>query len=146
MPCHSAAAAGSDRCRYASMLPFSTMSSASRNMNQVVSVQPNCSSALSLRARIRSATFHKWPMVIWTVPIRKHRPMIFWADRAGSVRNGIWILSRPALARISGLMPKIVPVTRPQTIVQRLVTVSSRTASLGSFLRASQVRPRKIAP
>ena len=72
--------------------------------------------------------------------------MTFCADFAGSVKNGIWILSSPALARISGLMPKSVPVTSPQAMVHRLVTVSSRNASFGSFFRAHHVRPRKIAP
>ncbi len=115
-------------------------------MPHVVSTQPSCSSAFSFLARTRSPTFHRWPIVIWTAPIRKHRPMMLSADFAGSVRNGIWIWSRPARARISGERPKIVPVTNPQATVQALVTVNSRNASRGSFFRAHHVSPRKIAP
>ena len=84
--------------------------------------------------------------MIWIAPIRKHIPMMFCADFAGSVRNGIWILSNPAFARMSGEMPKIVPVTRPQTMVAVLVTNRRRKASFGSLFRASSVSPTKIAP
>ena len=72
--------------------------------------------------------------------------MTFGAAFSGSVRNGIWILSSPARARISGEMPNTVPVTRPQTMVAALVTSSRRNASVGNFLRAQSVKPMKIAP
>ena len=58
-------------------------------MNHVVKIQPNCSNAFSFFALRRSTTFQKWPTVIWMAPIRKQKPMMFCAERLGSVRKGI---------------------------------------------------------